>query len=141
MLAPRLALDTITWIGSFAPNLGVLKLQNKDFTRDKAALAVLDADPLISNETQPAETVGALWKVDKRLEASFPEITLSILILHGSQDKATVPAGSEFFHKTVGSKDKTLKIYDGHFHDLLADTGKERVMAHVQAWIDGHVPK
>jgi len=139
--APRLALDTIEWIGSWAPNLGVLKLKNKDFTRDHAALAVLNADPLITNETQPARTVAALWKADKRLEASFPKLTLPVLILHGSNDKATVPAGSEFFHKTAGSKDKTLKIYPGHFHDLLADTGKEGVMADIQAWIEAHIPK
>ena len=71
---------------------------------------------------------------------SFPKITLPVLIVHGSEDKATVPAGSEFFHKTAGSTDKTLKIYPGHFHDLLADTGKEGVMADIQAWIDKHMP-
>ncbi|MDP3493881.1 MAG: lysophospholipase [Hyphomonadaceae bacterium] len=139
--APRPALDLIEWIGSWAPDIGVLKLKNKDFTREAAALAALNADPLIANETQPARTVGALWKADKRLETSFPKIILPVLILHGSDDKATVPAGSEFFHKTAGSKDKTLKIYPGHFHDLLADTGKEAVMADIQAWIDARMPK
>jgi alpha-beta hydrolase superfamily lysophospholipase len=139
--APELALDTISWIGSWAPRLGVLKLRNKDFTRDPSALARLNADALIANETQPAATVRALWTADKRLKASFPQITLPVLILHGSEDKATVPAGSEFFHQTAGSRDKTLKIYHGHFHDLLADTGREGVMSDVQAWIDAHMPK
>ncbi len=139
--APDLALDTISWIGTWAPKLGVLKLKNADFTRDGAALATLNADPLIANETQPAATVRALWQADKQLKASFPKFTLPVLILHGSLDKATVPAGSQFFHDTAGSKDKTLKIYDGHFHDLLADTGKEGVMAAIQAWIDGHMPR
>lgn len=138
--APDIALDTISWIGTWAPKLGVLKLKNADFTRDGAALATLNADPLIANETQPAATVRALWQADKQLKASFPKLTLPVLILHGSLDKATVPAGSQFFHATAGSKDKTLKIYDGHFHDLLADTGKEGVMADIQAWIDGHMP-
>jgi len=137
--APELALDTISWIGTWAPKLGVLKLKNADFTRDGAALATLNADPLIANETQPAATVRALWQADKHLKASFPKLTLPVLILHGSLDKATVPAGSQFFHDTAGSKDKTLKIYDGHFHDLLADTGKEGVMADIQGWIDRHM--
>ncbi len=35
-------------------------------------------------------------------------------------------AGSRFFADTAGSKDKTLKIYDGHFHDLLAGTRARR---------------
>ncbi|RYG36506.1 MAG: alpha/beta hydrolase [Burkholderiales bacterium] len=137
--APELALDTISWIGTWAPKLGVLKLKNAHFTRDGATLATLNADPLITNETQPAATVRALWQADKHLKASFPKLNLPVLILHGSLDKATVPAGSQFFHDTAGSKDKTLKIYDGHFHDLLADTGKEGVMADIQAWINGHM--
>lgn len=138
--APDFALDLLSWIGSWAPKLGVLKLKNQDFTRDAAALASMNADPLIANETQPAGTLRALWQADKKLKVSFPKITLPVLILHGSEDKATVPAGSKFFHETAGSKDKTLKIYEGHFHDLLADTGKEGVMADIQAWIDKHMP-
>jgi len=138
--APDFALDLLSWIGSWAPKLGVLKLKNQDFTRDAAGLASMNADPLIANETQPAGTLRALWQADKKLKVSFPKITLPVLILHGSEDKATVPAGSKFFHETAGSKDKTLKIYEGHFHDLLADTGKEGVMADIKAWIDKHMP-
>jgi hypothetical protein len=33
-----------------------------------------------------------------------------------------------------------LKLYEGHFHDLLADVGKQQVMADIQAWIDAHLP-
>jgi hypothetical protein len=32
-----------------------------------------------------------------------------------------------------------LKLYEGHFHDLLADVGKQQVMADIQAWIDAHL--
>ena len=60
--------------------------------------------------------------------------------MHGTDDKATVCHGSEFFFETTGSKDKTLKLYDGHYHDLLNDIGKEVVMADIKTWIDKHVP-
>jgi acylglycerol lipase len=139
--APRPALDFIQWSSSFLPRLGVLKLKNTDFTRDPVVLAALNADRHIHNETQPAKTVGALWKADKRLERDFPKMSLPVLILHGSEDKATMPAGSEFFHRTAGSKDKTLKIYPGHFHDLLADTGKDGVVADILAWVDARLVK
>jgi hypothetical protein len=46
-----------------------------------------------------------------------------VLIIHGTRDKATVPAGSQEFHDRAGSKDKTLKLYDGHYHHLLNDAG------------------
>jgi alpha-beta hydrolase superfamily lysophospholipase len=59
--------------------------------------------------------------------------------MHGTADKATVCHGSEFFYSTAGSTDKTLKLYEGHYHDLLADVGREQAMADVQAWMNARV--
>ncbi len=138
--APRVALNLLQWIGGFLPRLGVLKLKNADFSRDPAHVAMMDADPLIANETQPARTVGEMWKADKRLEVSFGAFSMPILIIHGTEDHATLPAGSQYFFDRAGSADKTLTLYDGHYHDLLADTGKERVMADIQGWIAARLP-
>ena len=63
-----------------------------------------------------------------------------MLILHGTADKPTKPSGSQPSTTLAGSKDKTLKLYDGHFHDLLNDIDKEMVMADIKSWIDAHVP-
>lgn len=137
--APAFALTIIKGLGRIAPRLPVLKLKNRDFTRDPKALAALDADPLTTKETQPAATVAALVRASERLTREFPRITLPVLILHGTADKATVPAGSQFFFDTAGSKDKTLKFYDGHYHDLLNDLGKEGVLADMKDWIEKHL--
>ena len=139
--APDFALAAIKGLSRFAPRLGALKLHNKDFTRDPRALAALEADPLIAREVQPARTVAALVRADERLRREFPTITLPVFILHGTADKATVPSGSRFFYETAGAKDKTLKMYEGHFHDLLNDLGKEDVLADIRAWIDARIPK
>jgi acylglycerol lipase len=136
--APGFALAAIKGLSHIAPRLGVLKLRNEDFSRDLEWVATLNADPLIADETQPAATVAALVRADERLREEFPTITLPVLILHGTADKATVCKGSEFFHETVGSADKTLKLYEDHYHDLLADIGKEEVMGDIKAWLDAH---
>lgn len=41
-------------------------------------------------------TVAALVRADGRLHEEFPQTTLPVLILHGTDDKATVCRGSEF---------------------------------------------
>ena len=137
--APGFLIAAIKGLAHVAPHLGVLKLKNADFSRDPAVVAALDADPYIKDETQPAATVAALARADERLRDSFPAITIPLLILHGTDDHATVCHGSEFFHETAGSSDKTLNIYEGHYHDLLADLGKDSVMGDVLAWIDARV--
>ena len=118
----------------------MLKLKNEDFSRDPKVVEALNSDPSHPHEVQPAKTVAALVRADERLREEFPLITLPVLIIHGTDDKATVREGSQFFYDTAGSKDKTLKLYKGHFHDLLNDVGKEGVMADITAWIDKRLP-
>ena len=137
--APGFALAAIKGLSHVAPRLPVLKLKNEDFSRDPKAVEALNNDPLTAHEVQPAITVAALVRADERLREEFPRITLPVLIMHGTDDKATVCHGSEFFYRTVGSKDKTLKLYEGHYHDLLNDIGKEQVLADIKAWIDKHL--
>lgn len=54
---------------------------------------------------------------------------------HGGQYLST--AGQFFDH--AGSSDRTLKLYDGHYHDLLNDYGKDKVFADIRGWIDAHL--
>jgi acylglycerol lipase len=81
-----------------------------------------------------------LLKAAERLKANMPMFTVPVLIIHGTADKATRPAGSQYFYDHAGSADKTLRLYDGHFHDLLNDVDKEKVMSDVQAWLDARIP-
>ncbi|MEO6340733.1 MAG: lysophospholipase [Caulobacteraceae bacterium] len=138
--APDFALQVIKGLSHLAPNAGVLTLHNGDFSRDPAVVKAMNEDPLIAGETQPSITVAALVRADERLKKDFNTITLPVLILHGTMDKATRPSGSQLFYDTARSADKTLKLYEGHFHDLLNDYGKEEVMADIQSWIDARLP-
>ncbi len=137
--APGAVLAIVKGLSRLAPRLPVLKLKNEDFSRDPIAVRILNSDPLTLNEVQPAKTVAALVRANDRLRREFPRITLPVFILHGTADKATLPSGSQFFFDTAGSKDKTLKLYDGHFHDLLNDVGKDGVMADIRAWIEARL--
>jgi alpha-beta hydrolase superfamily lysophospholipase len=78
-------------------------------------------------------------RADERLKKEFPLITLPLLILHGTLDKATRPAGSQLFFDTAGSADKTLKLYEGGFHDPLNDIDRGAVMADIRNWIESRL--
>lgn len=138
--APGFALTLIKWLSGLFPHLPVLKLKMRDFSRDPATVAALEADPLTKDEAQPAITVAALTRANARLRREFQRITLPLLILHGTADKVTLPGGSVFFDQNAGSSDKTLKLYQEHVHDLLADTGKQDVLDDVVSWIEARLP-
>lgn len=133
--APDVALALLKGISHLAPHAHVLKLKNEDFSRDPAVVEAMNSDPLIADETQPTKTVAEMVRADERLKEEFPRITLPVLILHGTSDHATKPSGSQFFHETAGSTDKTITLYDGAYHDLLNDTIKDVVINDVKDWI------
>src|SRR6266852_175515 len=97
-------------------------------------------DPLIKGESEPTQTAKVMIDAATRLHREFPLIKLPVLMLHGTEDKATNPSGSQFFYDNAGSTDKTLKLYEGHYHDLLNDVDKDVVMADINDWIDARVP-
>jgi len=138
--APDFALAVLKGISHLAPHAHVLKLPNREFSRDQKVVNGMNADPLIAHEVQPTRTVAEMVRADERLKQEFDTITLPVLILHGSADKVTKPGGSQFFYEKAGSEDKTHKLYEDHAHDLLNDFDKEIVLADIQAWIDARIP-
>jgi alpha-beta hydrolase superfamily lysophospholipase len=133
--APDFALAVFKGLAHVAPHLHVLHLKNEDFSRDPAVVQAMNSDPLIAKETQPTQTLAAMVRADELLEKSFAQFTLPLLILHGTNDKATKPSGSQQFYDNASSKDKTLRLYEGGYHDLLNDTIRSDVMADIERWI------
>jgi acylglycerol lipase len=133
--APDFALAVLKGLSHLAPHAHVLKLKKEDFSRDPKVVRALLDDPLLADEVQPTKTVAEMVRADERLERDFPQFTLPLLIIHGTADKVTRPEGSTEFYERASSKDKTLKLYEGYWHDPLNDVGKEAVMSDIRAWI------
>jgi alpha-beta hydrolase superfamily lysophospholipase len=139
--APDIALKLLEGASHVLPHAHVLKLKNEDFSRDPVWVATLNADPLTKGEVQPVQTVASFARAGERFEREFSRITLPVFILHGTADKATRPDGSQEFFDHAGSTDKTLKFYEGYYHDLLNDLGREAVLDDIVAWIDNRLPQ
>ena len=137
---PHLVQLALQGVSHIAPHVHVFSLNNADFSRDPKAVERMNNDPLIAKESQPAETASEMLKAAERLKANMPHFKVPVFIIHGTADKATRPAGSQYFYDHAGSADKTLRLYEGHFHDLLNDVDKEKVMADIQAWLDARIP-
>ena len=138
--APDFALAVLKGLSHIAPHAHVLNLPKKEFSRDPKVTQALIDDPLLANEVQPTKTVAEMVRADERLKRDFPLFKLPLLIIHGTKDTVTRPEGSQEFYDRASSTDKTLKLYEGYFHDPLNDVGKEAVMADIRAWIGKRLP-
>jgi alpha-beta hydrolase superfamily lysophospholipase len=70
------------------------------------------------------------------LLAAAPAFSLPLLILHGEADSAMDPAGSRAFYERAASRDKTLKLYPGLYHEVHNETERSQVLADIRAWLD-----
>ena len=139
--APDFALPMLKGLSHVAPHAHVLKLKNEDFSRDPAGRG--------GDERRPADRqrVAADARRSPRWCAPTSGSRRASRRSRCRCSSCTAPptrrrsrAAARQFYEQAGSDDKTLKLYEGHFHDLLADVGKEQVMADIQAWIDAHLP-
>ncbi|MDT3402020.1 alpha/beta hydrolase [Mucilaginibacter terrae] len=137
--APAFALAAIKFLARIIPHTRLVKLNNKDFSRDSSFVLKMDKDPLLDNEKQPAKTMQQLLLASEYLKQGMPAIKLPILILHGTADKATEPAGSDYFMKHASSAEKQLKLYEGHYHDLLNDRYNGIVSRDILHWLNQRV--
>lgn len=137
--APDFALAILKGISYIAPHAHILPLKNEAYSRDPAFVERLNTDPLVDQTAYPAQSVAEMVRADERLKRDFNKITLPVLIVHGTADAVTVPHGSQRFYDNGGSRDKTLKLYEGHVHDLLNDLDREVVMADILGWLSQRI--
>ncbi|MEG8056416.1 alpha/beta hydrolase [Sphingomonas faeni] len=135
VFTPNVALTILKGTSHIMPHARVLRLKIADFSRDPAWVEQLELDPLVRDEVQPVQTVAALARAADRLRVDFGRIVLPILILHGTGDKAANAQGSQDFFEAAGASDKTLKLYEEHYHDLLNDLDRDRVTNDIGNWI------
>jgi alpha-beta hydrolase superfamily lysophospholipase len=126
-------------ISALLPKMGVTVLDASTISRDKAVVDAYVNDPLVYRGKVPARMGAELAKMWKQLPERMPEIKLPVLIMHGSADQLSDPAGSKLLYERAGSKDKTLKLYDGFYHEIFNEPEHKQVMADVEAWLAKHI--
>lgn len=131
------ALITTTYvIGGVLPNLKVLELDPKQFSRDPAVVKENETDPLVFQQGGPARTASQLLSALDTLSERMEEVSMPVLVMHGTADTVTDPEGSKVLVQKARATDKTLKLYDGLFHDLLHEPEKAQVIGDVVQWLD-----
>jgi len=104
--------------------------------RDKGVVADYENDPLVLKETtlKLLTTVfidGVSWLGEHLKNYSCP-----CLILHGGDDQIVDKASSEYLYENIPPKDKTLKIYEDFYHEILNESEKDDVLSDIHKWIE-----
>jgi acylglycerol lipase len=75
----------------------------------------------------------------RRAEREASGITLPLLVLLGGADTIVNPGGARMLYEKAGSKDKTIRIYEGLYHETFNEPERGQVLDDVGAWLAAHV--
>lgn len=122
------------------PRMGVSTLDASTISRDKAVVVAYVSDPLVYRDKVSARLGSELIDMmDKYLPAKIPELILPVLIMHGAEDRLMDKEGSTLLYNISDSPDKTLKFYDGLYHEIFNEPEREKVFSDVETWLVAHL--
>ena len=123
-------------LAKLLPTLALLSLDLDKFSRDPRVVQQCKDDLLVDEGNGPVRTAAQLLNAMDFIDAHMEELSVPLLAMHGSADEITSPDGSRDLVRRAQSADKTLKIYDGLYHDLWHEPEKRQVMSDAAAWMD-----
>jgi len=126
-------------LSALVPKLPAVKLDSADISKDPEVVKAYDEDPLNYRGGILARTAAELLNATKTITAHSKVIDVPILIMHGGKDKLAEVVGSEMLYENVSSPDKTLKIYDGLYHEIHNEPEQDEVIADMVKWLDVHI--
>lgn len=136
---PPILIKLSGFIGKILPHLPTIKLDCSAISKDPEVIRKYDTDPLVYRGGTPARTGAELVRAINMIQERMSEITLPILIMHGTADRLANVDGSRQLYERARSKDKTLKLYDGLYHEILNEPEKDVVLRDIVAWLDAHI--
>jgi len=132
---PALRVAMARLLAAIAPNTGALKLDANAVSRDPRVVGEYAADPLVFHGSIPARTVVELLDAMAGFPAQAPRLRLPALVLHGTADTLVPVAALRPVYQAFGSKDRTLRFYDGLYHEVFNEPEREQVTADLLSWL------
>jgi acylglycerol lipase len=122
-----------------APKVGVLSVNPKTISRDPAVVNAYIDDPLVFHKKTSARLSAEMLRALLRVSAEMEKITLPFLAMQGGEDRLVDPDGAQILYENAGSKDKTLKIYSGLYHEIFNEPEREVVFRDIAAWLEPRI--
>jgi alpha-beta hydrolase superfamily lysophospholipase len=122
-------------LSKIAPKMGLLALDVNGISRDPDVVEAYVNDPLVFHDKTPARLGAELLSAMLRVTEEVGKITLPFIVLQGSEDSLVEPSGAQMLYDKASSNDKTLKIYEGLYHEVFNEPERDQVLKDVEDWL------
>ncbi|KAI4365803.1 hypothetical protein MLD38_021760 [Melastoma candidum] len=106
-------------------------------SRDPDALVAKYSDPLVYTGHIRVRTGYEILRIAAHIQQNTKRLRVPFLVLHGTADSVTDPEGSVKLFEGASSADKTIRLLEGHVHDLLfePELDREAVAQDIIKWL------
>jgi alpha-beta hydrolase superfamily lysophospholipase len=134
-VVPKPVVPLLRALGRVAPRLRPAGIDVTKISKDPAVVAAYQADRLV-HHGKPTLALGlGIVGQFAVLPERARDLTLPLLLQHGSVDALTDPVGTRLLAATAGSADKTVLWYDGLWHEIYNEPERARPLADLRAWL------
>ncbi|MBN1536818.1 MAG: lysophospholipase [Anaerolineales bacterium] len=121
--------------GMLFPNVKLKSgLDPKALSHDAGVVKAYIDDPLVHDDISFGLARSMLEGISRVFDQAS-NITMPILVMHGSDDSLVFPSGSQDFCRLVKAN-CTLKIWDGLYHEIHNEFEKDMIFEYMIDWID-----
>jgi alpha-beta hydrolase superfamily lysophospholipase len=131
--APAIAIGRL--LARVAPELGVIKLPLDRISRDPSVVAAYMADPLVHPRRLRARLGAEMLRAIVEVAAGLPQLTMPVLVMQGSDDALVDPTAAAYVHERVGSRDRSIRIYPGLYHEIFNEPERDQVLDDLVEWV------
>jgi alpha-beta hydrolase superfamily lysophospholipase len=136
MPVPPLKLGIARLLSLVAPAVNVGNTMDPSaLSHDEAVVSAYRSDPL-NHHVATARWAAEVLAAQRAALSAADRIRLPFLLLYGDADAVAEPqAGRELFERAA-SVDKTVHRYEGYYHEIFNEPGRDAVFADVAAWLE-----
>ncbi|MFP5073117.1 lysophospholipase [Pseudonocardia nantongensis] len=144
--APALVSDTVparlvpvlALVARALPTLRPVGIDDSAISSDPAVVADYRADPLVHHGKPTLSLGAAIYAQMDSLPPRAVELRLPLLIQHGTEDRLTDPSGTRRLDEASGSPDTTVQWYDGLWHEIFHEPGRDAPLGDLRRWLAEH---
>jgi len=132
---PRAVRRVLKAVAKAVPRVRCKVVDLSRISKDPEVVAAYDADPLVHHGNPTLGLSAALLAQFDVLPERVRHLRLPLLLLHGTADELTDPAGTRLLARICGSPDRTVRWYDGLWHEIFHEPERAQPLADLREWL------
>jgi lysophospholipase len=106
----------------------------EELSHEPAVVAAYASDPL-NHHVATARWAAEVLAAQRAALSAAGRLRLPLLVMYAGADTIADPAASRELFAAAASEDKTLRCYEGYYHEIFNEVGRAAVFADFAAWL------